>query len=137
MGGDTSGVNVSRSNFPVFVPAFSIQYLFSSSIISASCTEAINIQILIKKSLFLSSRNELWKKGIETAHIWKNYDHCLWVDELFTSTDFILLNISTVGWVTSGFHREFSQLAKTSHKTPIHQPNKSLLLTRNSHCIKL
>ena len=71
MGGDTSGVNVSRSNFPVFVPAFSIQYLFSSSIISASCTEAINIQGMSyeKKELKLT----IFEKIMNTAFELMNY----------------------------------------------------------------
>ena len=38
MGGDTREVNTSRSNLPVFVPDLSVQYLFSSSITSVSCT---------------------------------------------------------------------------------------------------
>ncbi len=42
---DTSGMNVSKSNFPVFVPDFKYQYLFSSSMMSNSCTtgETINL----------------------------------------------------------------------------------------------
>lgn len=55
---DTSGKNVSKSNFPVLVPDFKYQYPFSSSIISSSCT--------------IQSTNQKWTQSENDLFTWFN-----------------------------------------------------------------